>query len=176
MLTAALTDIRRHPDGRHMHVWTIAAKEPKGPQLLEVFVSMLLAIAADAPVHEAVIVSRDGATALSAPSSEAARSILSDMVGLWWQSRRRPVALLARFSLEIATYAARHPDETPEEVVLAHTGSWFEKDDGKGAMDDRAARLLFGALTDHDLEARAAEFLQLATRVWRPLLLAQGKL
>jgi hypothetical protein len=43
-------------------------------------------------------------------------------------------------------------------------------------MDDRAARLLFGALTDHDLEARAAEFLQLATRVWRPLLLAQGKL
>lgn len=176
MLTAALTDIRRHPDGRHMHVWTIAAKEPKGPQLLEVFVSMLLAIAADAPVHEAVIVSRDGATALSVPSYEAARSILSDMVGLWWQSRRRPVALLARFSLEIATYAARHPDETPEEVVLAHTGSWFEKDDGKGAMDDRAARLLFGALTDHDLEARAAEFLQLATRVWRPLLLAQGKL
>jgi hypothetical protein len=42
-------------------------------------------------------------------------------------------------------------------------------------MDGRAARLLFGALTDRDLEARAAEFLELATRVWRPLLIALGK-
>ena len=175
MLTASLTDIRLGLDGRHTHVWTLAGGKPKGPQLLEVFVAMLVAVAAGAPVRDAVIVSRDAVTTLEAPSSDAVHGILSDMVVLWWQIRRRPVALAAHFSHEIAAYAAEHPDETPEEVVLANAETWFERDDGKGAMDGRAARLLFGALTDRDLEARAAEFLELATRVWRPLLIALGK-
>ena len=175
MLTATLADIRLGADRRHAHVWTIAGKEPKGPQLLEVFISMLVAIAAGAPVRNAVIVSRDGATTLEAPPSDVVCAILSDMVVLWWQIRRRPLALVARFSHDIAAYAAGHPDETPEEVVVANAETWFERDDGKGAMDDRAARLLFGALTDHDLKSRAAEFLELATRVWRPLLIALGK-
>jgi hypothetical protein len=175
MLTASLTDIRLGLDGRHTHVWTLAGGKPKGPQLLEVFVAMLVAVAAGAPVRDAVIVSRDAVTTLEAPSTDAVHGILSDMVVLWWQIRRRPVALAAHFSHEIAAYAAEHPDETPEEVVLANAETWFERDDGKGAMDGRAARLLFGALTDRDLEARAAEFLELATRVWRPLLIALGK-
>jgi exodeoxyribonuclease V gamma subunit len=175
MLTASLTDIRLGLDGRHTHVWTLAGAKPKGPQLLEVFISMLVAVAAGAPVRDAVIVSRDAVTTLEAPSSDAAHIVLSEMVLLWWQIRRRPIALVAHFSHEIAAYAADHPDETPEAVVLANTETWFERDDGKGAMDGRAARLLFGALTDRDLEARAAEFLELATRVWRPLLIALGK-
>jgi exonuclease V gamma subunit len=121
------------------------------------------------------IVSGDGVTPLAPPSIEVVRAVLADVVAVWWRVRRQPVMLVPAFSREIATYAAQDPAATPVEVVQACTEHWFEKEDSKGAMDDRASRSLFGSLTERDLDARADELLEVATAAWKPMLVALGK-
>ena len=175
MLTAAIPDVRQTADGMHTHVWTIAGSKPRGWHLLESFFSMAVAIAAGAPVGGVLIVSGDGVTPLAPPSIEVVRAVLADVVAVWWRVRRQPVMLVPAFSREIATYAAQDPAATPVEVVQACTEHWFEKEDSKGAMDDRASRSLFGSLTERDLDARADELLEVATAAWKPMLVALGK-
>jgi exodeoxyribonuclease V gamma subunit len=181
-LTAVVPDVREAEDSDRgtvqRHVWVTASSDVKAKLLLEVWVSMLVAVAAGAPVTAAHVISGKGKPVLRAPTRDAAGHTLDGLVGLWWRTRRGPVPLVPQFSHKLAELHAKAPDRSAQDLVRETVGEWFEEDGastaGSGtAMEADEARALFGAWTEDDLEARAEDLVALAQTVWSPLIAAK---
>jgi exonuclease V gamma subunit len=142
---------------------------------LEVWVAMLVARVADAPVVAAHVIARDRKPVLLAPDKETALRVLEACVALWWRLRRQPVPLVPQFSRKLAELADKDPDLSPPSLVRETVDKWFEDDGADTAMKDDAARALFGGWTENDLDARAETLLALARTVWSPLYAATVK-
>ena len=175
LLVTAVVPGLREEGGAHRHVWTTASSEPKDKLKLEVWLSMLVARIADAPVVAAHLIARKGKPVFNAPDKETAQRLLEDCVALWWRARRQPVPLVPQFSRTLADLAEDAPDPSPRSLVRQGVGAWFEDDGTDTAMKDDAARALFGGWTEEDLEARADGLVALAQTVWSPLIAATEK-
>ena len=173
-VTAVVPGVREE-GGAHRHVWTTASSKPKDKLKLEVWLSMLVAQVADAPVVAAHLIARKGKPVFNAPDRDTALRVLEGCVGLWWQTRRQPVPLVPQFSRTLADLAEDAPDPSPRSLVRQGVGAWFEDDGTDTAMKDDAARALFGGWTEEDLEARADGLVALAQTVWSPLVAATEK-
>jgi len=178
-LLAAIPEIRQSQD-RHIHVWLTASSGPGDKLLLEAWFSMLVAIACGEPVESARIVSRDDKSRIIlAPSSEDAVRHLKEAVGLWRLARRSPVMLMPVFSKALVDERCKHSGLEAVDLVRSCADKWFSAGDAadsraKSAMDDDAARQLFGSLTETDLDREASTLCERALTVWRPLLDSMG--
>jgi exodeoxyribonuclease V gamma subunit len=174
-VTAVVPDVRDDESGIQRHVWMTASGEPKDKLKLEVWVAMLVARVADAPVVAAHVIARDRKPVLLAPDKETALRVLEACVALWWRLRRQPVPLVPQFSRKLAELADKDPDLSPQSLVRETFDKWFEDDGVDTAMKDDAARALFGGWTENDLDARAETLLALARTVWSPMYAATVK-
>lgn len=174
-VTAVVPDVRDDESGTQRHVWMTASSEPKDKLKLEVWLAMLVARVADAPVVAAHVIARKGHPVFNAPDKETALRVLEACIAVWWSIRRQPLPLVPQFSRKLVEFADKSPGLSPQSLVRETVDAWFEDDGADTTMKDPAARALFGGWTENDLDARAETLLALARTVWSALHAATVK-
>jgi exodeoxyribonuclease V gamma subunit len=170
LVTAVATDVRLDEEGRRL-VWVTASKDPSDRAELCAWVSLLVAVAADAAVSSAHVCGWGSSTSLRAPPSAAvARSHLTDLVRIYRRLRTAPVLLFANLSRKVGESLRDDPELGAAERVWKAAGEWAGSDFKRGDLHDVWVASLFWDHDIADLADRAEPIVALARRVYLPLL------
>lgn len=152
-------------------LWASTQDNPRPKPLLTAWIELLVATAAGQDVAGAAYVAAGCSRHLLPPAtSEAAVTILRDLVSAWREVRTRPTLLFPALSLAVAHALVEDPTPTDMAAVEGCSKTWHDPFKKYGDATDAWVAALFGEWSFEDLVARAPEVVRLARLVWVPLV------
>ncbi len=193
-LAGRVDRVRRSADGALLLEWLVAGKVGAGKRALRAWVHLLAACATAedgvslAGARILGVHGKEPETWLAAPSKDDAAAMLADLVAVWRRARRRPLPLFEKTSAALAAGLpapgqAADPKKVSRargKVASAWEGSSFGGNTIPGEREDRQIAALWAGWSplDGSLDPADAEpfgFVDLAARVWAPLIRAVDK-